>query len=37
VFNNLFYSVGLRDLFISRFLPVMRMHWRIRYCICSCK
>jgi len=37
VFNNLLYSVDLRDLLISKFLPVMRMHWWITYCIYSCK
>jgi len=37
LFNNLFYSVVLRHLFISKIFPVMVRHWGIWYCIYSCK
>jgi len=37
ILKNLFYFVGLRHTFMSEFLPVMGMHWGIRYCIYSCK
>jgi len=37
IFNNLFYYVVLRHVFINKFLPVMGMHLGIIYCIYSCK
>jgi len=37
LFNDLFHSVDLRHLLISKIPPVMGRHWGIRYCIHSCK
>jgi len=37
VFNNLFYSVDLRHMFMSKIRLVMGMHWGTTYCIYACK